>query len=304
MNRGPDVHHTPVMVREVIVGLQVRPSGAYIDCTVGEGGHAAAVLNAADPAPRLLGIDLDAASLATAGRRLEAYGDRVTLAQGSFADLGGLDLGGLAEEKGFWPADGVLFDLGVSSRHLETADRGFSFRRSGPLDMRFDVSQGVTAHQVVNETSEKELADIIYQLGEERKARRFARAIVRARPVGTTVELAGVIVRSAGPTGRRGIHPATRVFQAVRIAVNRELDNLRQGLVEAVEVLRPGGRLLTISYHSLEDRLVKQTMVRESSSGAQPRLGLVSRRVVKPSKEEISANPRSRSARMRVAERL
>ena len=287
------------MASEVITGLQVRPGGSYIDCTVGEGGHAAAVLNAAEPAPRLLGIDLDAGSLATAGGRLEAYGDRVTLAQGSFADLGAL-----AKEEGFWPADGVLFDLGVSSRHLETAERGFSFSRSGPLDMRFDVSQRVTAHQVVNETSEKELADIIYQLGEERKSRRFARVIVNARPVTTTVDLAGVIARAAGPTRRRGIHPATRVFQALRIAVNSELDNLKAGLAEAVEVLRPGGRLVTISYHSLEDRLVKQTLVAESSSGAQPRLGLVSRRVVKPSKEEVNANPRSRSARMRVAERL
>jgi 16S rRNA (cytosine1402-N4)-methyltransferase len=299
------------MVDEVLAALEVRHDGAYIDCTVGEGGHAEAILGAAEPGPRLLGIDLDMDALARASMRLETQGSRVTLAQGSFADLQRL-----AAERGFVPADGALFDLGLSSLQVETAERGFSFSRKGRLDMRFDVTQELTAYDLVNRSTEGRLADIIYQFGEERRARRLARSIVRARPIETTIELAEVIAASMGRSPRRRIHPATRTFQALRIAVNRELDNVRAGLEQAIQVLGSAGRLVVISYHSLEDRLVKNFLQREGSScicppgtpecicGHRASIKVITRRAKKPTQEEVQANPRSRSARLRVAERL
>ena len=299
------------MVGEVLASLEVRPGGAYIDCTLGEGGHAAAIISAAVPGPRLLGIDPDSEALATARERLKDHGDNVTLTEGSFADLQQL-----AHRLDFLPADGILFDLGISSLQLEHADRGFSFSQEARLDMRFDRNQQLTAYEVVNRYTERQLADIISRFGEEPHARRLARAILEARPIRTTTELAGVIVRAAGRRGRRAVHPATRTFQALRIAVNRELDNLLAGLEQAVGVLGPRGRLVAISYHSLEDRLVKRTLQREASScicpprtpvcvcGHQATIRIVNRRVIKPSAEEVQSNPRSRSARMRVAERL
>ena len=306
-----DVRHRPVMVGEVISALNVRPCGRYIDCTVGEGGHALAVLEAVDPGPRLLGIDLDADALTTARRRLAPYGERVTLARGDFAELERL-----SRQHGFLPADGILFDLGVSALHLETGERGFSFSRTGPLDMRFDVRQELTAHQVVNGYEERELANIIFRFGEEPKARRVARAIVQARPIETTGELAEIVWQAASGTRRSGIHPATRTFQAIRIAVNQELDRIRDGLEQAIGVIGPGGRLVVISYHSLEDRVAKTILRREESEcicppgtpecicGHHPILRKITRRVVRTSKEEVFANPRGRSARLRVAERL
>ena len=306
-----EAHHTPVMVSEALKALSVRPHGSYIDCTVGEGGHAVAVLGATEPGPRLLGIDLDDQALVTAGRRLEVYSERATLVRGDFADLERL-----ADEHGFLPADGILFDLGLSSLQLENAERGFSFSRSGRLDMRFDTRQDLTAYHLVNERPESELADIIFQFGEEPRARRLARAMVGARPIETTTGLADVVARAAGRSRRGGIHPATRTFQALRIAVNQELDSLRVGLEQALATLGSGGRLVAVSYHSLEDRLVKTLLRREASDcvcppgtptcvcGHRATIRMIARRVMKPSSEEVHANPRSRSARMRVAERL
>ena len=299
------------MVDEVLAALEVRPGGRYIDCTVGEGGHALAVLSSVEPAPRLLGMDLDAQALSVARERLGRFGEKVSLAHGSFADLDRL-----ANEHGFQRADGVLFDFGVSALQIESDDRGFSFSRPGRLDMRFDRRQKLTAHDLVNKRTERELADIIFRFGEEPRARRVARGIVQARPVATGTELAGVIARVTGASRRLRTHPATRTFQALRIAVNRELENIRAGLDQAVEVLAKGGRVVAISYHSLEDRLVKRFMTQEASSctcppgapqcvcGHSPTLRLVTRRVTRPSAEEVGSNPRARSARLRVAERL
>jgi 16S rRNA (cytosine1402-N4)-methyltransferase len=298
------------MVKEVLAFLDIKAGGAYIDCTVGEGGHGMAVLQATTPSPRLLGIDLDAEALQIARRRLESYGERAVLAQGNFADLERL-----ATEHRFRPVDGVLLDVGVSSLQLETAERGFSFSRAGQLDMRFDRSQALSALQVVNEHTERQLADIIATYGEEPRAKRIARAIVEARPVTTTVELANAAGR-AGRYGKRGQHPATRTFQALRVFVNGEITNLQAGLEKAIRVLRLGGRLVVISYHSLEDRLVKTFLRNEASSLSSPAetlerirehtatVRLISRKVVRPTREEVLANPRSRSARLRVAERL
>ncbi len=299
------------MVREVLEALLVKPGGSYIDCTTGEAGHSLAILDTVTPTPRLLGIDLDAQARSAARKTLEPYSDSVSLVQGDYADVGTL-----ARRYGFVEADGVLFDVGLSSLQLESPGRGFSFRHEAPLDMRFDRSQRTTADDVVNGYTERELADIVFKYGEDRKARRIARAIVRSRPIATTTELARVVAGAAGGSGRDRIHPATRTFQAVRIAVNRELDRLERGLEQAIEVLRPGGRLVVISYHSLEDRVAKTILRRESSAcvcpaeaiecvcGHTPAVRLVSRKIIRPAPEEVRANPRSRSARMRVAQRV
>jgi 16S rRNA (cytosine1402-N4)-methyltransferase len=253
---------------------------------------------------------MDAAALSTAVKRLKPYGDRHTLVKASFTELERT-----AQDQAFTPADGVLFDLGLSSLQLADAARGFSFARKGSLDMRFDSSQQMTAENVVNRYSQQRLADLIFRFGEEPLARRIARAIVEARPLSNTTDLVAVIAK-AGTSGRRRIHPATRTFQALRIEVNGELGSIRSGLEQAVRVLRKGGRLVVIAYHSLEDRIVKVYMNREKSAcicppgipecacGHRPTLRLVTRRVTRPSRDEVIANPRSRSARMRVAERL
>ncbi len=299
------------MVGEVLSTLQVSPSGTYIDCTLGEGGHASAILGATDPSPRLLGIDLDLEALESATRRLSEFSRIFVAEQGNFSEVGDI-----ARRHGFESADGILFDLGLSSLQVDTAARGFSFRKEARLDMRFDTSQRLSAAEVVNGFPESELADVIYRYGEEPRSRRIASAIVRSRPLDTTTQLAEVISRALGrPSGRR-IHPATRTFQAIRIVVNGELDNVERGLDQAIGVLREGGRIVVISYHSLEDRLVKGVFRREASvcicppeipmcvCGHEPTLRLVSRRVIKPDPEEIRMNPRSRSARLRVAERI
>ena len=304
-----EAHHTPVMVQEVLTALQIRPGGSYIDCTLGEGGHSLALVAAAKV--RLLGIDLDTQALGVATSRLDAFIDRVVLVERNFAEL---DV--IARDQGFSAVQGVLFDLGLSSLQVGTRDRGFSFRQESRLDMRFGATQRITAHQVVNEYSEESLADIIYRLGEEPRARRIARAIVKGRPMDTTTQLAETVSRTAGRSRTRRIHPATRTFQAVRMEVNEELSNLRRGLEGAIDVLAKGGRVAVIAYHSLEDRLVKGLLRREASQCICPpstpecvcghiaRVKLVNRKVIKPMSEEIQANPRSRSARMRVAERI
>ncbi len=299
------------MAREVVNALRVRPEGRYIDCNVGEGGHSLAILTATEPSPRVLGLDLDADAIEAASRELAEYGPAAVLAKANFADVATV-----AREHGFLSADGVLFDLGFSSRQVETPGRGFSFSREARLDMRFDPGAGESAYEVVNTYAEAALADIIFELGEERAARRIAGAIVRNRPIETTTELARVAAAANRRSRRGGVHPATRTFQALRMYVNGELENLKRGLEQAIEVLDTSGRLAVISYHSLEDRLVKRALAREAADCVCPpaipqcvcahaaRLRLVSRRVVRPSPDEVRANPRSRSARMRVAEKI
>lgn len=298
------------MVDEALAALQVRAAGRYIDCTAGEGGHSVAILNAAAPYPFILSIDKDEEALKTAAERMRGYGDNATIRRANYADVTDV-----ATETGFTNSDGLLLDLGLSSLQLGKGERGFSFRTQAPLDMRFDASQTVTADIIVNGRSEKELADIIYQYGEERRSRRIARAIVSSRPVRTTTQLAEIVSNSIGR--RRGkIHPATRTFQALRIAVNDELSNILQGLKGAVEVLRPGGRIAVISYHSAEDRIVKNELRKMASDcvcppslphcecGHEPTVRIVNRRIIRPSRAEVLENIRSRSARLRVAERL
>jgi len=297
------IHHRPVMVDEVIAALRPRSDGCYVDCTTGEGGHSQAILRSCEPPPRLIGLDLDPEALSTALDQLSAFGDRPTLVETSYVDVVKV-----VTELGCLPSDGVLLDLGVSSLQLDKAERGFSFLKEGSLDMRFGPSIRGSAGEILNDTDEEDLANLIYRLGEERRSRRIARAIVAARTIETTTELANVVARAVGWFSRgRRIHPATRTFQALRMAVNGELENVEAGIQEAIRALRTGGRLVVISYHSIEDRLVK-TMLRERSAvtdkNDSPALKLVTKKVVKPSRVEVEANPRSRSARMRVAEKL
>jgi len=304
-------HHMPVLVREVVEALGVRPGGRYVDCTLGGGGHAGAILEAASPDGELLGIDLDPEALAAAHRRLAAFGDRVMSVEGNFSQVGDL-----CRERGFAPVQGILFDLGLSSLQLEEESRGFSFQREGPLDMRFSPRQELTAADIVNSYSEGELADLLWRYGEERQSRRIARRLIEERPFRTTTQLAKAVEQAVGRRARGVIHPATRTFQALRIAVNQELPHLEAALVQAHGLLGFGARLVVISYHSLEDRIVKDFLRREArdcvcppgvpvcACGHQATLRLVARGAVRPSPAEVTANPRSRSARLRVAERL
>jgi 16S rRNA (cytosine1402-N4)-methyltransferase len=307
---GERFYHRPVLLREVLDALKVHPGGVYIDATIGEGGHALAILEASMPGGRLLGIDADPLAIEAAGRRLGPFSGSFTLVKGNYARLEEV-----APPLGFAPADGILFDLGISALQLEGEERGFSFQREEPLDMRYDPQQGLTAADVVNTYPLEELAQLIARYGEEPRARSIARAIVQRRPIRSALELAEVIQRVVGGRRRR-LHPATRTFQAIRIAVNRELENLEAGLTQAIRLLKPGGRLVVISYHSLEDRLVKGRMRLESRGcicpprtplcicGHTPSLRVLSRKAVKPSAQEVRSNPRCRSARMRVAERI
>ena len=284
------IHHEPAMPDQVIEGLAVRPGGAYIDCTLGDGGHAAAILEASAPDGRVLGIDADPEAIAPATERLRNFGARIVITNANFGTVASQ-----AQASGFVPADGVFFDLGLSSRQLNAENRGFSFQRSAPLDMRF-TPEGTSAADLVNDLPEEELANLIYTLGEEPRSRRIARAIVDARPIDDAVELAEVVARASGY--RRGrTHPATRTFQALRMATNDELGNLRRGLEQAAEILGTGGRLVTLAYHSIEDREVKLFI---RSGNLRP----VTKHVLKPDAQEIARNRRSRSARMRVAERV
>jgi len=324
--------HTPVLPAETIDGLRVRQGADYVDGTLGGGGHTAGLLAAG--AGRVLGIDRDPAALQAAAARLGAERERVTLAHGDFRDIGVI-----ARDHGFSEVAGVLLDIGVSSHQLDAAERGFSFNMDAPLDMRMDPTSGRTAADLVNEMPEDELADVIYRYGEERASRRVARRIAERRrtaPITTTVELAELVKRAVGGK-HTGIHPATRTFQALRIAVNDELGALQEALPAATEILAPGGRLAVITFHSLEDRIAKQFMHREtaicllpprtfaeacphlSERGAgprpciyigardcdyAPRLSPVTSKPITASQAEITANPRSRSAKLRIAERL
>lgn len=302
--------HIPVLFQMVLDGLQVRPGGRYIDATVGGGGHAAGILEASSPNGRLLGLDRDPAAVKAAGMRLASFGERVALVHSSFGRLAEV-----ARARRFVPADGILFDLGFSSLQLAGAERGFAFMADGPLDMRFDPQSGeATAADLVNGLSVEELAALLSRYGEERQARRIAEAIVAARPLYTTTELADVIKQVTRK--RERIHPATRTFQALRIAVNDELAVLESALPQAVETLSPGGRLVVISFHSLEDRIVKRFFRRESrdcicsseapvcTCGHRAVLRVISRKPIRPTEAEIADNPRARSARLRIAERL
>jgi len=302
--------HVPVLLDEVIAGLQVRRGGYFVDCTVGLGGHAAAILEKISPSGRLLGIDADPEAIKISQDKLSDYGEAVILVNDNFVNLEAI-----SRRYHFHPVDGILFDLGVSSLQLDTAERGFSFHLDAPLNMRFDPGQGLTAADIVNSFSEQELAKLIERYGEERHSRRIARHIVQNRPIATTVELARLVEQVLG--GKRAkIHPATRTFMALRIAVNNELQDLELALEQTLNLLRPGGRLAVISYHSLEDRIVKQFMRYAASNcicppgtvicrcGHVPTLKLISRKVIKPSSLEVESNPRSRSAKLRIAERL
>jgi 16S rRNA (cytosine1402-N4)-methyltransferase len=325
--------HIPVLLAETIDGLAIRSGGSYIDGTLGGGGHTAAMLQRG--AGRVLGIDQDPAALAAAAERLRQFGDRVMWARGNFRDLGSI-----ADAHGFRDVDGVLLDIGVSSPQLDVAERGFSFGQDAPLDMRMNPDQELTAAHLVNTLPEDDLANLIFQYGEERASRRIARQIVQTRsraPIERTTELADLVKRALGGRPTERIHPATRTFQALRIAVNDELGALEEALPAATERLGEGGRLAVITFHSLEDRIVKEFMRREGAVcllpprlfaeqcphlvergdgpraciylGSRdcdyvPRLREIARKPITASEQEIHANPRSRSAKLRIAERI
>lgn len=297
------IGHVPVLVREVLATLEPRPGGAYLDCTVGGGGHAEAILEAAGPPSRVVGIDRDPEAIAVARERLGRFGDRVRLVQGDFRELPRL-ISELRLE-GF---DGVLFDLGISSLQLDDPSRGLRFSAEGPLDMRMDrESGGLAARELLHELPEMDLTRIIREYGEERWARQIARGIVNARSQGsleTTRDLAAVVTRAIPRRfWPRRIHPATRTFQAVRIAVNQELTGLEEALEVATGHLNPGGRIAVISFHSLEDRVVKHLFRRLAARGAVPGVRILTRRPVTPTAEETAQNPRARSGKLRAAER-
>jgi len=302
--------HIPVLLNETIEALAVQPGGRYIDCTLGAGGHAAAILERSSPGGQLLGIDADPMAIKIAETRLEAYKDSTLLINENFVNLQAICL-----KYDFLPVHGILFDLGLSSLQLNSNNRGFSFQHDTPLDMRLSPSQEVTAADIINTFSENELARLIKAYGEEGYSRQIAHHILRERPIKTTLHLARVIEQTIG--SRRGkIHPATRTFQALRIAVNRELEHLEAALKQAINLLGCEGRLVVISYHSLEDRIVKQLMQQESRGciclpntpvcvcGHTARLRLVNKKVITPASTEVQLNPRSRSAKLRAAERF
>ena len=309
MAREPQAH-TPVLLGAVLDALRIRPGAWIVDATVGAGGHAAAMLEAAGPEGRLLGIDQDPQALALAGERLARFGPRVRLVHACFDQLAAV-----AAAEGMTAVDAILMDLGVSSMHLDDPARGFSFQKEGPLDMRMDPTHGgLTAADIVNTWEEEELADLLRRYGEERHHRRIARQIAQQRPFSGTVELARAIEQVL--PRREKIHPATRTFQALRIAVNDELGALERALPQAVALLKPGGRLAVISFHSLEDRIVKRFLRQEATDcicppgqpvctcGHRATVRPVTRKPVTASAAEVAANPRSRSARLRAVEKL
>lgn len=302
--------HEPVLYQEIIHALRPFDGGFYVDGTVGAGGHASGILEASAPNGKLLGFDVDPQALNLARDQLARFSNRAVLVNDSYTALKHHVL-----SLGWEVIQGIVLDLGLSSMQLDTPERGFSFRTDGPLDMRFDPQAETRAADLVNTLPERELADIIFRFGEERRSRQVARAIVSARPLNTTRELAD-IVRRVVPKGRSRVHPATRTFQALRIATNKELEAVRDVLPQAISVLAPGGRLAVISFHSLEDRLVKTFFRQESrdcicspeqpvcNCNHQAVLKLITRKPIQPTQTEIEANPRSRSARLRVVERL
>jgi 16S rRNA (cytosine1402-N4)-methyltransferase len=293
-----DAPHEPVLLKEVLEFLNVRSDGIYIDATLGAGGHTMEILKVLEKGTgKLLGIDRDRAAIALARERLSGHEEKLIVTAGNFADIDALHA-----ESGLPPADGVLADLGVSSMQLEDGARGFSFGLPGPLDMRMDTATGITAEEIVNRTAERELADVIFKLGEERHSRRMARAIVKARPIRTTTELAQVVTRAIpSRAGLHQIHPATRTFMALRLAVNRELESLDVFLSKVLDVMARGGRLVVVSFHSLEDRIVKRAFIAARHEGT---VRILTKHVVRPGEEELRRNPRSRSAKLRCVEKV
>jgi len=306
-------YHTPVLLKEVVTQLQPRSGSLYVDCTLGGGGHAREILRACGPDGQLIGLDWDEEAIAAARERLGEFGARVQLVRANFVEMERVLM-----SLGITAVDGVVFDLGVSSRQFDEPTRGFSFQREGPLDMRMNRQLGATARDVLRTASLEELARIFRIYGEERRARAIAHEIGRARaeaPIETTTQLVRLLERVLGPK-RGATHPATRVFQALRICVNNELENLKRGLDVATNYLRSGARLVVISFHSLEDRIVKQYFVRLSTScvcppgvpvcvcGRKQVFRIVTRKPITPTNEEVVENARARSAKLRVAEKL
>jgi 16S rRNA (cytosine1402-N4)-methyltransferase len=310
-----EVFHKSVMITEVIAALRCRAGAVYVDGTVGGGGHAEAILQNTEPDGLLIGIDADGEALREAEQRLASFEGRKILVKGNFADMETI-LAGMNIDK----VDGILLDLGVSSHQLDTAERGFSFALNAPLDMRMDRSRGISAYDLIRILSREDLEKIIREYGEERMAKRIARAIVESRarsPIRTTADLAAVIMRAAHrQSGRQRIHPATRTFQALRIAVNDELASLQRAVTGGIEKLGPGGRFCVISFHSLEDRIIKDTFragekgcicppnLPVCACGRKPMLKVLTRKPVLPGDAEIGDNPRARSAKLRTAERI
>lgn len=302
--------HKPVLLNEVVEALQPRRGKKYIDCTLGLGGHSSAILEKIAPTGKLLGIDADPESLRIAQNRLAEYAGSAILVNDNFTNLEEI-----CKEFDFTPVDGILFDLGISSFQLETPERGFSFQSDAEPDMRFSPDQVLTAMDLVNILPEHRLAQLLEEYGEEYKGRQIARRIVGNRPITSTAQLARIVEQTTG-WEKRNLHPATKTFLALRIAVNHELENLEKALLQAVNVLNHGGRLVVISYHSLEDRIVKQFMKRESNDcicppnipvcrcGHKAIIKIITNKVITPSASEIQDNPRSRSAKLRIAERL
>ncbi len=319
LGESPESEHTPVLLSQVLAGLQASNGGRFIDCTANGGGHAEAILSLSTPGGRLLGLDVDPQALARCKARLRAFGNRLDLLQRNFSQLRAA-----VERIGFGQAHGVLFDLGMSSLQLANPRRGFSWQREGPLDMRMDPAQPLTAATIVNTWDQEDLANLIWEYGEERHARRIARRIVerrRKQPLATVTELADIARAAYGqrdrkPRQSRRIHPATRTFQALRIAVNRELDHLHTALEQARDLLVRGGRLVVIAFHSLEDRIVKGFMRHAAGRCVCPAgvpdcvcnpcetLRVLTKKPIRPDDLEVARNPRSRSARLRIAERI
>jgi 16S rRNA (cytosine1402-N4)-methyltransferase len=301
--------HLPVLYIEVLELLRPKPNGRFIDGTLGAGGHTAGILKSSAPNGRVLAFDRDPEAIRYSRERLLQYGSRVTYINASYARMGTL-----APANGFEQVDGILLDLGLSSRQLADSQRGFSFIKEGPLDMRYDSREGPTAADLLNNLTESELSDILWRFGEVRQSRRVAKLIVDHRPIETTTQLADLIADNSPRRGR--IHPATQTFQALRIAVNKELEAVEQGVEAATDLLKTGGRLAVISFHSLEDRFVKhffRDLSRDCTCppqqpvctcGGQAKFRLVNRKVIKASKQEVNDNPRSRSARLRVIEKI
>ena len=304
------INHNPVMIEQVLSGLQIKPNCNYIDCTVGEGGHTYSIINSCNPKPNILGIDLDSQALQKASKRLDSYNQKITLINDNFSNIEDI-----VNTHNFIPVDGVLFDLGLSSLQLETPNRGFSFKFDSFLDMRFNIHQELSAHQIINFSNEQELARIISEFGEQSRSKIIAKTIIRSRPINSTAQLAKIISHVLPyKKEHERIHPATKTFQAIRIAVNKELDNLTQMLNSLLNILNQGARIVGISYHSLEDRIIKQFFQKESTSCICPKtlplcvcehvpcLKILTKKIIIPTELEISLNPRSRSAKLRVAE--
>ncbi len=302
--------HVSVLYKEIIHALQPQSGGRYVDGTLGAGGHARGIMEASAPDGQLLGLDVDPQALTIARRILAPYENRIHLAQASYTSLSDQ-----LAQLGWDEVDGILLDLGASSMQFDTPERGFSFLQDAPLDMRFGPQIAQTAADIVNNSSERELADLIYEFGEERESRKIARAIVKARPIHTTRELVTVI-ESVSPRRGDRVHPATRTFQALRIAVNEELSSIEDVLPQAVAALRSGGRLAVISFHSLEDRIAKDFFREQSKDLINPPyeriyerernavLKEVNRKPITPSDDEIKNNPRARSAKLRIVEKI